>query len=66
MPQQNSLTRLLQVSAGLTVLADQLNKEAGLDPANLRYWSRELAEIHSEIEARYQVRDLPAGNGDTQ
>lgn len=56
MPTQNPLTRLLQVSNGLAALAEELERESGIDPANIRYWSRELADIHEEVERLYQAR----------
>jgi hypothetical protein len=66
MPRQNPLTRLLQVSTGLAALAEELNRETGIDPTNIRYWSRELADIHEEIERLYQARPVPRRAEDAQ
>jgi hypothetical protein len=66
MPKQNPMTRLLQVSRGLAVLAEELDKETGIDPANIRYWSGELADIHEEIERLYQARPVARRAEDAQ
>lgn len=49
MPPQNPLTRLVQVSRGLSAFADELRQQTDVDPVNIRYWSRELEEIYNEI-----------------
>ena len=49
MPQQNLVTRLGAVAAGLGLLADELQKLYGEPTPNLLYWRKEIIEVIDEM-----------------
>ncbi len=50
MPEQNPVTRLYDVAAGLGQLADALEQETGRPAPNLLYWRREIIDVAEKLE----------------
>lgn len=50
MPEQNPVTRLLEVATGLGLLADELEKIYGEPTPNLLYWRRELIDVAEKLQ----------------
>ncbi len=59
MPEQNPVTRLREVAAGLGELADALEQQTGRPAPNLLFWRSEIIDVVEELSKG--SADSPAG-----